>query len=122
MVSLTWHAVASRSSTTDSGDQGLLAGPSARVRRPRVPPKVSCTELTGERTDHEHHLQQRGAVELAQSIRELGVIQPVTVRKLGYDRYQLISGERRFRASQAAGLSEIPAFIRIANDEEFCGY
>ena len=56
-------------------------------------------------------------VELAQSIRELGVIQPVTVRKLGYDRYQLISGERRFRASQAAGLSEIPAFIRIANDE-----
>jgi ParB family chromosome partitioning protein len=56
-------------------------------------------------------------VELAQSIRELGVIQPVTVRKLGYDKYQLISGERRFRASQAAGLTEIPAFIRIANDE-----
>ena len=51
-------------------------------------------------------------VELAQSIRELGVIQPVTVRKLGYDRYQLISGERRFRASQIAGLVEIPAFIR----------
>jgi ParB family chromosome partitioning protein len=56
-------------------------------------------------------------VELAQSIRELGVIQPVTVRKLGYDKYQLISGERRFRASQAAGLTEIPAYIRIANDE-----
>lgn len=55
--------------------------------------------------------------ELAQSIRELGVIQPVTVRKLGYDRFQLISGERRFRASQTAGLTEIPAFIRIANDE-----
>jgi ParB family chromosome partitioning protein len=45
------------------------------------------------------------------------VIQPVTVRKVGYDRYQLISGERRFRASQIAGLVEIPAYIRIANDE-----
>ncbi|MGB3525448.1 MAG: ParB/RepB/Spo0J family partition protein [Flavobacteriales bacterium] len=56
-------------------------------------------------------------LELAQSIKELGIIQPVTVRKLGYDRYQLISGERRFRASQVAGLSEVPAYIRIANDE-----
>jgi len=55
--------------------------------------------------------------ELAQSIKELGVIQPVTVRKLGYDKFQLISGERRYRASQMAGLTEIPAFIRIANDE-----
>ncbi len=56
-------------------------------------------------------------LELAQSIRELGVIQPITVRKLGYDRYQIISGERRFRASQVAGLTEVPAYIRIANDE-----
>lgn len=56
-------------------------------------------------------------MELATSIRELGIIQPVTVRKMGYDRYQLISGERRFRASQAAGLVEIPAYIRVANDE-----
>lgn len=57
-------------------------------------------------------------VELAQSIKEQGVIQPVTVRKLGYNRYQLISGERRLRASKLAGLSKIPAFIRIANDEQ----
>jgi ParB family chromosome partitioning protein len=56
-------------------------------------------------------------VELATSIRNLGVIQPVTVRKVGYDRYQLISGERRFRAAQAAGLKAIPAFVRVANDE-----
>lgn len=55
--------------------------------------------------------------ELAQSIKELGIIQPITVRKLGYDTYQLISGERRFRASQIAGLKNIPAFVRIANDQ-----
>lgn len=55
--------------------------------------------------------------ELAASIKEHGIIQPITVRKLGYDKYQLISGERRFRASQLAGLSSVPAYIRIANDQ-----
>ena len=56
--------------------------------------------------------------ELASSIRELGVIQPITVRKIATDKYELISGERRWRASKIAGLTAIPAFIRIANDEE----
>ena len=55
--------------------------------------------------------------ELASSIKEHGIIQPITVRKLGYDKYQLISGERRFRASQIAGLTTVPAYIRIANDQ-----
>lgn len=56
--------------------------------------------------------------ELAASIKNQGVIQPVTVRKLGYDKYQLISGERRLRASKIAGLTTIPVFIRVANDEQ----
>ncbi len=55
--------------------------------------------------------------ELASSIKEHGIIQPITVRKLGYDKYQLISGERRYRASQIAGLTSVPAYIRIANDQ-----
>lgn len=55
--------------------------------------------------------------ELVESIKQHGIIQPVTVRKLGYDKYQLISGERRFRASQIAGLTEVPAYVRIANDQ-----
>lgn len=55
--------------------------------------------------------------ELADSIAQHGIIQPITVRKLGYDKYQLISGERRFRASQIANLEEIPAYIRVANDQ-----
>lgn len=54
--------------------------------------------------------------ELAQSIREQGVITPVTVRKMPDGKYQLIAGERRFRASQMAGLAEIPAYIRVATD------
>lgn len=56
--------------------------------------------------------------ELATSIKELGVIQPITVRKIDFDKYQLVSGERRFRASKMLGLETIPAYIRIANDEE----
>ena len=56
--------------------------------------------------------------ELAESIKNQGVIQPVTVRKMGYDKYQLISGERRLRASKMAGLQTIPVFIRVANDEQ----
>ena len=56
--------------------------------------------------------------ELASSIKELGVIQPITVRKLDFNKYQLISGERRLRASKLVGLVTIPAYIRIANDNE----
>ena len=56
--------------------------------------------------------------ELAVSIKELGVIQPITVRKLDFNKYQLISGERRLRASTLMGLTTIPAYIRIANDNE----
>ena len=55
--------------------------------------------------------------ELAESIRQQGIIQPITVRKMGFERFQIISGERRFRASKLAGLESIPAYIRIANDQ-----
>jgi len=56
--------------------------------------------------------------ELSTSIKELGIIQPITVRKLDFNKYQLISGERRLRASKLAGLKTIPAYIRIANDND----
>jgi ParB family chromosome partitioning protein len=56
--------------------------------------------------------------DLANSIRVHGVIQPITVRKIGFERYQIISGERRTRASLLAGLTEIPAYVRVANDQE----
>ena len=56
--------------------------------------------------------------ELASSIKELGVIQPITVRKIAFNKYQLVSGERRFRSSKLIGLETIPSYIRIANDQE----
>jgi ParB family chromosome partitioning protein len=66
------------------------------------------------RTDFEEESLQ----ELSRSIREQGIIQPLTVRKLGYDHYQLISGERRMKAAGMAGLKEVPCYIRVANDEQ----
>lgn len=56
--------------------------------------------------------------ELASSINQLGVIQPITVRKVDFNHYQLVSGERRFRAAKLIGLKTIPSYIRIANDQE----
>ncbi|MCX6284567.1 MAG: ParB/RepB/Spo0J family partition protein [Bacteroidetes bacterium] len=62
--------------------------------------------------------EEKELAELAVSIQEQGIIQPVTARRIGPDRYQLITGERRCRAAKMAGLKEIPAFIRLANDEQ----
>lgn len=55
--------------------------------------------------------------ELADSIAEIGIIQPITLRQMSEDSYQIIAGERRYRASILAGLQSIPAYIRTANDE-----
>ena len=61
--------------------------------------------------------EEEALVELSESIKTYGIIKPVTLRKMGNDHFQLISGERRFRASQIAGLDKIPAYIRVADDQ-----
>ncbi|MBP7497803.1 MAG: ParB/RepB/Spo0J family partition protein [Bacteroidales bacterium] len=62
--------------------------------------------------------EEQALNELAESIKKLGIIQPITVRKLGHEKYQLISGERRFKAAKLAKLKEIPVYIRSADDIE----
>ncbi len=64
------------------------------------------------------HFNEGALNELAESIQELGIIQPITVRKLQGNHFQLVSGERRFRASKQAGLKSIPAYVRIADDQQ----
>ena len=63
------------------------------------------------------HFDEEALQELTASIKELGLIQPITLRELDGSRYQIISGERRFRASKRAGLDRIPAYVRKANDQ-----
>lgn len=63
------------------------------------------------------HFDEKALQELAESIKVLGIIQPITVRKDGV-KFEIISGERRYRASKMAGLKEIPAYVRLVNDQE----
>jgi len=78
---------------------------------------VSLSQIEANPFQPRNEFEKQALAELAQSIKEYGLIQPITVRKVGFDKFQIISGERRFRASQLAGLEQIPAFIRIANDK-----
>jgi ParB family chromosome partitioning protein len=64
------------------------------------------------------HFDQEALKELAESIKVHGIIQPITVRKLARNQYQLISGERRFQASKLAGLKAVPAYVRLADDQQ----
>lgn len=64
------------------------------------------------------HFDKEALEELSESIKVQGIIQPITVRRLGDNEYQLISGERRFQASKMAGFTRIPAYIRTANDQQ----
>ncbi len=64
------------------------------------------------------HFDEEALIELAESIRMQGIIQPITVRQIGKDRFQLISGERRLQASKIAGLTSIPTYVRTANDQQ----
>lgn len=79
--------------------------------------KISISQIEANPFQPRTSFEKEALLELAKSISLHGIIQPVTVRKTGYDKFQLISGERRFKASQLAGLTEIPAYIRVANDE-----
>ncbi len=78
---------------------------------------ISIDQIEANPFNPRTHFEIDALKELSESIATHGIIQPLTVRKLGRDKFQLISGERRFRASQLAGLTEVPAYVRVANDQ-----
>ncbi|MDA7804172.1 ParB/RepB/Spo0J family partition protein [Crocinitomix sp.] len=78
---------------------------------------ISIDQIEANPFNPRTYFEEEQLAELKDSIRVHGIIQPLTVRKLGRDKYQLISGERRYRASQLIGLKEVPCYIRIANDQ-----
>ena len=79
--------------------------------------EISINEIVANPFQPRSVFEEKALVELAASIKEHGIIQPVTVRKIGNDNYQLISGERWFRATQVANIKSIPAYIRLADDQ-----
>ncbi len=90
-----------------------------QITKPKVGgiAKVPIKQIEANPFQPRTHFETEAIEELSASIKEHGIIQPITVRKLGENKYQIISGERRFRASQLAGLEEVPVYIRIANDQ-----
>src|SRR5574344_988477 len=77
--------------------------------------EIEIEQITPNPDQPRQHFDETALGELSTSIRELGIIQPLTLRKIGNDNYQIISGERRYRAARLAGLNSVPAYIRTAN-------
>jgi ParB family chromosome partitioning protein len=82
------------------------------------PKAVQLAGITANPFQPRKHFAAEALKELADSIRVQGVIQPITLREIAPGQYQLIAGERRWRASQLAGLEEVPAFVREATDQQ----
>ena len=80
--------------------------------------EIPISQITPNPDQPRQNFDEEALEELATSIRELGVIQPLTLRSVGDNAYQIISGERRYRAALLAGLQTVPAYIRTANDSE----
>jgi ParB family chromosome partitioning protein len=79
--------------------------------------EISLEDIYPNATQPRTYFDEKALNDLAQSIKSLGVIQPITLRKDG-GKFEIISGERRFRASKIAGLKSVPAYIRLVNDQE----
>ncbi len=80
--------------------------------------EIAISQITPNPDQPRQNFDEDALEELATSIRELGIIQPLTLRSTGDSSYQIISGERRYRAAVLAGLQTVPAYIRTANDSE----
>lgn len=104
----------------NGGSEDVLDIPKVKTSTNGVSGSVAMTAIKSIEANPfqpRNEFESEALQELAESIRTFGIIQPVTLRKLAENKYQLISGERRFRASQLAGLTEIPAYIRTADDQ-----
>lgn len=115
-------ALLSDSSTDDRLEVDALPHGVTSTTAPQVSPsgmtEIPMDEIEVNPFQPRSHFDQETLMELAESIRVHGIIQPITVRKLSAGQYQLISGERRFQASRLANLQAIPAYIRAANDQQ----
>ena len=95
----------------------LNAEPMIQDRSPLIG-EISISQIEVNPFQPRSYFNEEALNDLAQSILVQGIIQPITVRKLSENKYQLISGERRLQASKIAGLEQIPAYIRIADDQQ----
>ena len=95
----------------------VLLGTERADTGPNAPQELPLAQLRAGKYQPRTRMQPEALAELAQSIRQQGVIQPILVRTLATDQYEIIAGERRFRAAQMAGLTEVPVIVRDVPDE-----
>jgi ParB family chromosome partitioning protein len=113
------NALLSDNDTTDRLEAEMAVANVAAPSSPRSGiNEILVSEIETNPFQPRTHFDEDALLELAESIRVHGIIQPITVRRLAHNQYQLISGERRFQASKLAGLEMIPAYIRAADDQQ----
>lgn len=106
-----------RYSALGRGLDALISTDDVRPQGSSTINEVEISKIEANPNQPRREFDEEALQELANSIREIGIIQPITLRQVDDDKYQIIAGERRWRASQLAGLTAIPAYIRTIKDE-----
>ncbi len=96
---------------------GALIDDAEKMQQSASISEVELSKIEANPFQPRSNFDKEALAELSASIKEIGLIQPITLRKVTGDKYQIIAGERRFRASQLAGLTQIPAYVRKAKDD-----
>ena len=106
-----------RYSALGRGLDALISTDDVRPQGSSTINEIEISKIEANPNQPRREFDQEALQELANSIREIGIIQPITLRQVDDDKYQIIAGERRWRASQLAGLTAVPAYIRTIKDE-----
>jgi len=106
-----------KSNALGRGLDALISTEGVRTQGSSTINEIAIDEIEANPNQPRREFDEEALNELATSIREIGIIQPITLRQVAENRFQIIAGERRWRASQLAGLKALPAYIRTINDE-----
>ena len=107
----------SRSNALGRGLDALISTESVRTQGSSTINEIPLDQTEANPNQPRREFDEEALQELAESIRAIGIIQPITLRQVADNRFQIIAGERRWRASQLAGLAAVPAYIRTIDDE-----
>lgn len=117
MVAHKKYNTSSKNNALGRGLDALISTDAVRTQGGSTINEISIDEIEPNPNQPRRDFDEQALQELASSISQIGIIQPITLRQISENRFQIIAGERRWRASQLAGLKSIPAYIRTVNDE-----
>lgn len=111
------YNISAKNNALGRGLDALISTEGVRTSGSSTISEIAIDQIEANPNQPRREFDEEALQELATSIREIGIIQPITLRQVADNRFQIIAGERRWRASQLAGLKAIPAYIRTINDE-----